>query len=291
MCDLGSDNADDGFCTTDCLKAFCGDGFLQEVIGEECDYGEETNNNSSSCLKSCIKATCGDGHTWLDVEECDDGEANQAGIYDGCVPVTCTKGPHCGDGIVQKPQEECDLGDENGKGSAPCSMTCALAGNMVFATSASFQGKIGAGGVEAADAACAQAALNANIANAGNFRAWLSDDTHSPATWNPKPQGPFILPNTTIIANSWPGLVDGFLLAPINVLETGAHIVDNPFYAWTGTEPNGSPAADGERCSEWSTTSKPHKGSRGRLTKANEAWSKHNIAECQQLARLICIEQ
>jgi len=38
--------------------------------------------------------------------------------------------------------------------------------------------------------ACAQAALNADIANAGEFRAWLSDDTHSPASWNPKPQGP-----------------------------------------------------------------------------------------------------
>jgi len=287
-CDLGPGNADDGSCTTHCFKAACGDGFLQEIVGEECDHGAEINNNSSGCLDDCVKATCGDGHIWLEVEACDDGEMNQAGIYGGCVPLTCTKGPYCGDSIVQKPEEECDLGDANDEAMGPCSMGCTLAGKMVFATSASFQGKIGAGGVEAGDGECAQAAANANIANAGNFRAWLSDDTHSPATWNPKPQGPFILPDTTILAHTWPGLVDGLLLAPIDVLETGEKIVDKPFYAWTGTEIDGSPAS--ERCSEWSTTSKLHKGQRGRLTHVGEVWTKHSAMECQKLARLICIE-
>lgn len=106
---------------------------------------------------------------------------------------------------------------------------------------------------------------------------------------DPKPEGPFILRNATIIATSWADLTDGEIAAPIDVLETKKPVNSIPLHAWTGTKPDGTPAED--RCLEWSTTSKPHKGERGHLTKTGSAWSKYSATECQLVARLICIEQ
>ncbi len=289
QCDLGPENADNEKCTSVCLDAVCGDSFIQDVLGEQCDNGYELNNDHNSCLGDCTKASCGDNKLWIGVEECDQGEDNQAGVYGKCDPITCAWGEHCGDGITQFPYEECDLGEENGSEDGACSEMCTLAGNMVFATSASFPGQIGAGGIEAADAACVEAAANAKIANASAFRAWISDGEHSPANWNPKPAGPFILPNTTIIAASWSDLVDGELAAPIDVLETGSKVDATPFYAWTGTHAEGTTIE--AHCSKWSSDGKQHKGVWGRLGAADDGWTEHGVTYCQQLARLICIEQ
>ncbi len=181
------------------------------------------------------------------------------------------------------------MGDDNGSEASPCSMGCTLAGNMVFVTSASFQGKIGGGGVKAADGACINAAAKAQIANAGGFRAWISDSEHSPSSWNPPPKGPFILPDATVIATSWAQLTSGQLAAPIDVFESGETIDDLPYFAWTGTNTDG--AATEDRCSDWSTTSKPNKGTRGLLTQKDTDWTEHSTVDCQQFARLICIEQ
>ena len=181
------------------------------------------------------------------------------------------------------------MGDDNGSEASPCSMGCTLAGNMVFVTSESFQGKIGGGGVKAADGACMNAAAKAQIANAGGFRAWISDGEHSPSNWNPPPKGPFILPDATIIATSWAQLTSGQLAAPIDVFETGENVDELPYFAWTGTNTDG--AATEDRCSDWSTTSKPHKGTWGSLTQKGMGWTVHSTIECQQFARLICIEQ
>lgn len=289
QCDLGEENADEGLCTTACEDARCGDGVLQPEAGEACDFGDELNDDSAACLSNCKKATCGDGKKWLGVEECDDGPMNQANLYDGCTPMTCTKGPHCGDKILQKPWEECDLGEDNGKQDGPCSAMCTLAGKLVFITSKTYTGAIGLGGTAAADDACNTVAMEAGLANAGNFRAWISDADSSPSTWNPHPEGPFILLGPKVIATSWDELLDGSLNAKANVLETGASVGDQTPVAWTGTGASGQPLA--ENCAGWTSASPNHLGRQGSLDATDAAWTNFGAIQCWRSGRLICIEQ
>lgn len=50
----------------------CGDGRVNHDLGELCDLGTQ-NSNQGACLQTCQVATCGDGLVQTDVEECDDG--------------------------------------------------------------------------------------------------------------------------------------------------------------------------------------------------------------------------
>jgi cysteine-rich repeat protein len=110
-CDDGNKSNGDT-CLNTCLKATCGDGFVQ--AGEECDDGNKNDNDS--CLSTCKKATCGDGKVNKGIELCDDGNKVDT---DGCTNA-CTL-PTCGDGIVQK-GEECDDGNKNNNDA--CLNTC-----------------------------------------------------------------------------------------------------------------------------------------------------------------------
>jgi len=289
QCDLGPENADDGACTTDCLKPRCGDGLLQPDFGEECDFGEEVNNDSGACLTTCTAASCGDGHTWLGVEECDLGEENQDGLYGGCTPMTCTLGPHCGDGAVQKPHEECDLGEENGEPGGPCTEQCKFGGRLVFVTSKSYTGAIGLGGVDGANDACNTVVMEAGLANAGNFRAWISDSEMSPSKWDPPPEGPFVLANATTVAETWADLVDGSLAAKINIHETGSALSELPHFAWTGTSPAGKVLAS--TCVGWTNGTKNKLGIQGHLLATDGKWSNAESVPCWGTGRLICVEQ
>jgi len=254
QCDLGEENADEGLsCTGECLKPRCGDGHVQALLGEGCDLGDDYNDDHGACLSDCKPAACGDGHEWYGVEECDLGAENQDGLYGGCMPMTCTRGPHCDDGIVQKPQEECDLGEDNGK-DGPCDEVCKLSGKMVFVTSKSYKGKLGLGGAAGADDACNIVAMEAGLANAGNFRAWISDGESSPSQWNPPPMEPYVLSNVEIIAESWTDLRDGTLAVPLMADENGAEILEEPLFAWTGTSAAGQGLI--EHCGDWKSDGK-----------------------------------
>jgi cysteine-rich repeat protein len=103
QCDDGNTN-DNDFCTSHCGPPGCGDGIVQ--TGEECDDGN--TDDTDACLSSCLKATCGDGHVRAGVEQCDDGNT----IDDDDCSNGCTL-PVCGDGKKQG-HEECDLGPDNG---------------------------------------------------------------------------------------------------------------------------------------------------------------------------------
>lgn len=67
-CDDGNTDDDDA-CTSLCLDAACGDGFVHEGF-EECDDG---NRESSDACISCVTAECGDGFVNEGEEDCDDG--------------------------------------------------------------------------------------------------------------------------------------------------------------------------------------------------------------------------
>ncbi len=106
-CDLGPDNADDELCTTRCLDALCGDGFVRDNSDEECDDGA-ANSDADVCTLSCLRNVCGDGHLWVGFEICDDG-----GTFggDGC-SADCDKVEVCGDTVVDA-GEDCDDANAN----------------------------------------------------------------------------------------------------------------------------------------------------------------------------------
>ncbi|MGH1342208.1 MAG: DUF4215 domain-containing protein [Nannocystales bacterium] len=70
-CDDGNTDDDDG-CTSLCMSATCGDGFVQKDF-EQCDDGND--DNTDECI-ACVLAECGDGFVQEGVEECDDGNGD-----------------------------------------------------------------------------------------------------------------------------------------------------------------------------------------------------------------------
>jgi len=100
------------------IEPFCGDGVVDQALGEACDDGNNVDGDgcSADCLVERVPG-CGDGI--LDNGEmCDDGN-NDAG--DGCRG-NCTL-EVCGDRIVD-PQEACDDGNNvNGDG---CAADCTI---------------------------------------------------------------------------------------------------------------------------------------------------------------------
>lgn len=70
-CDDGNTDDDDG-CTSLCMSATCGDGFVQKDF-EQCDDGND--DDTDACI-ACVQAECGDGFVQDGVEECDDGNSN-----------------------------------------------------------------------------------------------------------------------------------------------------------------------------------------------------------------------
>jgi cysteine-rich repeat protein len=103
-------------CDIDCTLAGCGDGMVNALAGEECD----TEGSSSTCDEDCTIARCGDGTVNSAAgETCDDGNV-LAG--DGC-NADCRMHGVCGNGRLDT-GEVCD--DRNTTGGDGCSASCQL---------------------------------------------------------------------------------------------------------------------------------------------------------------------
>jgi len=286
-CDLGPANDDAGPCTSACQEAKCGDGLVQAGV-EECDHGM-LNHDNAACTKECVAAKCGDGLVFWGVEECDHGVDNQAGLYGGCTPMTCTLGPHCGDKLLQAPQEECDEGDQNG-GDGKCMASCVWNGSVVFVTSKVYTGALG--GLTGADDKCNTLAMEAGVPNAGAFMAWLAVGDTTPASRMKHSSGRYLLRDGTVVAESWKDLTDGFLAAPIDRTEEGAPLdKGSPLFAWTGATAVGTGSDPTKRCLSWTIGTKDEVGRQGALGAIDFTWSSAGDVACSLPARLICIEQ
>lgn len=286
ICDDGPANGDHAACTSACMLAKCGDGLLHQGV-EECDLGDQ-NDDSAACTKTCNHAYCGDGLVHQGVEECDLGPNNKAGVYNGCTPITCAKGPHCGDSIVQIPDEECDDGDQNGE-AAKCSGTCFWNGKLIFATSETYSGDLA--GLAGADKKCNSLATAAGLANAGAFLAWMSDGADGPSARMTHSTGRYLLVDGTVIATNWTDLTDGDLAAPINRDEHGIPIGNVTAYAWTGATAYGAPTDPSKLCDIWTDGTKSAVGRWGALADTTSTWSSAGDWSCALPARIICVEQ
>ena len=101
----------------------CNDGVLDP--GEECDLGMDGNSDDGPCSTNCIRQYCGDGVILAATEECDDGNLDN---HDACTN-TC-KLAVCGDGIIDNTTETCDLGPLNGDVHALCDADCQVVFSM-----------------------------------------------------------------------------------------------------------------------------------------------------------------
>jgi hypothetical protein len=148
-CDDGAENGwSANQCRPDCVSPTCGDGIVDDALGELCDDGN--HNLHDACPDGpgggiCQPAACGDGFVWDEEggsETCDDGNDE---IHDNCPSGeqgTC-RIARCGDGILQETGsnvEQCDCGEDpdnlpagcdtinSNSANATCRTDCTLAG-------------------------------------------------------------------------------------------------------------------------------------------------------------------
>jgi len=93
----------------------------------------------------------------------------------------------------------------------------------------------------------------------------------------------------TRIAASFGDLIDGTLLAPITVSETGGNLEPSSF-AWTGTRADGTVLPDAT-CANWTDSSEGIPGFRGRFAFINPNWTEFEASPCDALAHLYCFQQ
>jgi fibro-slime domain-containing protein len=114
-----------GFSTTRSVcTPRCGDSIV--TAGEECDNGSANQDGLyGGCTTQCkFGPFCGDA-TVNGTEECDDGRNTTVGNASGCGP-GCKLPPRCGDTIVQA-GEECDSGNSNQDNQCGgCNTSCHL---------------------------------------------------------------------------------------------------------------------------------------------------------------------
>ncbi|MGB1015103.1 MAG: DUF4215 domain-containing protein, partial [Nannocystaceae bacterium] len=312
-CDLGSENAEDAACSQRCEETYCGDGIVQP--GETCDQGDDNtdipygggcsnacqpiarcgdgtldtayescddgnSSNEDTCTNKCEHAVCGDGLVESGVEACDDGNPDET---DGCLS-TCQLAT-CGDGFVHQDVEECD-------GQANCNEAC-IRDRYVFVTNEAFQGNLKGpsqlSGIKVADSVCRTRANAAGLKGEADFLAWLSDDDTSPAQRFFHSPGRYVLPDGTVVANSWEDLTDGTLQNPILMTET--QDLPQPSTVWTNTNPDGTPASE-DSCENWSSEDFNLKSILGLMANSDSEWTKLDFPiGCHAISQLYCFEQ
>src|SRR5829696_1025127 len=150
-----------------------------------------------------------------------------------CAGGTCQRGSCVA--AVPDPCARCS-GDEVCSGGACFVPACGAGGACrVFLSSIRYAGNLG--GLSGADAKCQGLADAAGLP--GSYQAWLSDSTSSPSSRFVPSTGPYQLINGTTIAANFTDLVDGTLLAPIDVTETGGGVGSSEV-TWTHTLSTGN---------------------------------------------------
>jgi hypothetical protein len=259
-------------CIPACGGKVCG----PDGCGDDCGPGCaacETCLGDGTCSDPCGGSGCCAGST------CADGESNSACGRNGQACQVCSgTGVTCGGGGTPgvcgcTPITTCPAGVACGTIPDGCggTVTCGTCGSgqgclagvcspvrFAFVSSVRYTGNLG--GLDGADAKCTALAAAAGLP--GSYRAWLSDDTGSPATRFTQSPLPYVMVNDTVIANNWAGLTSGTLLRDFEVTETGAGVISA---VWTNTNGNGTLTSGGSDCDNWTNgTFTPPSGPVGR---------------------------
>ena len=191
----------------------------------------------------------------------------------------------CGNGKLEA-NEECDDGNlENGDG---CESNCKVTNRIVFITSNSYTGNMG--GLDGADSICNQLASAAQLT--GTYKAWLSDDTSSPAGRFTH-YGQFVLVDGDPVANDWEDLTDGTIMNPINIDENGNNFPEEYFYVWSNTDSDGSVYETTSICLNWTTDSPDERGRGAYPALTDYRWTRPTYTNnCgNTIFRIYCFEQ
>ena len=197
----------------------------------------------------------------------------------------------CGDGVVDD-GEDCDPGAIM---LVPgCSDTCKRTGRFVFVTNEMYMGGELVD-LETIATNCDNVAPTLPGFPDLTFTVWLSG-TDDPASGRVDESDlPFIRLDGTLVAADRTTFVGGMHQAPINITQTGFEVVtamppcaDNLAVAWTGTAPDGQPAA--ATCNDWLAVDATP-GVAGIVTQTDDGWtSACPTLPCSTYARFYCVE-
>ncbi len=165
-----------------------------------------------------------------------------------------------------------------------CSPMCTKP-KLVFLTSIPFLGNLG--GLAGGDGKCQTLANAANLG--GTYRAWISDKTQNPQNRFVKPNSGYARVDGKDVATSWSDLVNGSILAPININEKKAMV--GQVNVWTGTASNGT--STGVDCAGWLVPA-GFPGSEGRNNATDSNWTNtgpNNGSVCSDSQHLYCFQQ
>ncbi|MBT8464664.1 MAG: hypothetical protein KJO57_08265 [Deltaproteobacteria bacterium] len=140
-------------------------------------------------------------------------------------------------------------------------------------------------GIDGADAICAAQALAAGLE--GEFKAWLSTIASPVADRVTQGSGPYVLVDGTRVADDWSDLVDGSILAPIDLDAKG---IARSGEIWTGTLATGASFL-GSDCAAFTTDSMGVTGLCGASSATNATWTENITPACSTRLGLYCIEQ
>lgn len=189
---------------------------------------------------------------------------------------------------------------QTGTGGPLPSITPPTSAKKVFVTSVTGTGDLiswtdysgSATGAAAGDAICQARATAAGLANAANFKAWLSDSS-SNAKDRITSDGPWYRLDGIKVADNKAALVATLststpLFTGITYMETGAYVTAYTYRVWTGTKSDGTIAtAD---CIDWGNSSSSSTALVGDAHTANYWWTSFTTLSCNQSAALYCFE-
>jgi hypothetical protein len=181
------------------------------------------------------------------------------------------------------------LSEASKTGAAAQAPTSACNGGTcrIFITSTDVNSNVG--GLTGADAVCQARATSVSLT--GTYKAWLSDSTDSPSTRFTRSTHPYVRVDGMVVATNWTELTSGSIQ---NVLldEKGSA---TDALAWTNTTIDGSPGGPGgsnKNCSNWTSNKAgpfANNGNPGGLK--DKRWTHNSATACEDLARLICVQQ
>ena len=160
----------------------------------------------------------------------------------------------------------------------------------VFVTSGLYTGALG--GLSGADQICQTEAANAGLV--GNWIAWLADDTNSPLTRFVQGRNNYELLDGTVIAESWDDLVDGSLLAAINLTPISG--LEPPFpETWTNVASTGQlvESLPSGNCDGWTDSSDTATGRIGENDRSDPGWTViiDRVFLCASTLLIYCFER
>lgn len=140
------------------------------------------------------------------------------------------------------------------------------------------------GGIAGADELCAAQAAGADLE--GDFKAWLSTISSSVSQRLAHSTVPYVLVDGTMVASDWEDLVDGALLAPINLDANGQVRTGD---TWTGTLATGASYLTDD-CAAFTSASAGF-ALCGAVASMTVTWTENITPACSSGLRLYCIEQ